>query len=160
MLLSRYYLTKAKRQLALANHLWSVTYPLTQEPKIFLAIIQRLKNACTAAIQAVVVHNKEKYKKEPKNKPTTKQIKQLFFKYQFSQCYLKQYTKLSTLLEQYRQSPVVFQRKGALIICKDHYKKLHLLSSESIKNYLVLIDQFIKAVERKCDVRRNTRKSA
>lgn len=156
MLPPSYYLFKAKRQLALANHLWRVTYHLTKEPKIFLAIIQRLKNAFTAAVQAVVVHNKGKYKK----KQTIKQIKQLFSRYQLSQRYLTQYQKLTRLLEEYQQSPVVFQRKEALIICKDHYKTLHKLSSESIKNNLILIDQFIKGIERKCNVRRNTRKSA
>lgn len=156
MLPPGYYLAKAKRQCAMARHQWEVTYTLAKEPKIFLGIILRLEKAFAAIIKAVETYHRLQSRKKQKSK----QLKAIFFQYSLSIRYLQAQKELNNIITAYKVSPIVFQRRGALIICQEHYRKMHKLSSESIKNYLVLIDKFIKAVERKCDVRRNPGKSA
>ena len=138
---------RAKKNIQIADHMLSVTYPLVKDTKLLLAIIENIFLAYTNAMSAVLYYNRllkliPPFKDNFESKFNI--FRQRFVdKYKIDRNYIIEMQNLRDIIIGHKKSPVEFVRKDRFVICSDNYK-LKTLNLEDIKRYLNKAKLFIE----------------
>lgn len=142
-------LETAKKNIKIADHMLSVTYPLVKDTKLLLAIIENIFLAYTNAVSSIL-YKDQILKLIPSFKPTFEGKLALFkerclSKYKIDKNYLIEMQTLKEVIIAHKKSPVEFVRKDRFVICSENYK-LRTINLEKIKEYLNKAKLFIEEV--------------
>ncbi|PIN73466.1 hypothetical protein COV20_04550 [Candidatus Woesearchaeota archaeon CG10_big_fil_rev_8_21_14_0_10_45_16] len=141
----------ARERYHAASHLLTVTYPLINDPKLLIGIINNITTALEAALDAILLHGRERQTIPLYN--TTLLGKVACFRenlmpwQEISSKYVNLLLDLKKVEELHQKSPVEFSRRGNFIICGKEYD-LTTISPKDIKEYLKLTGEFLQAMER------------
>lgn len=138
---------KAKRNIQIADHMLSVTYPLIKDTKLLLAIIENIFLAMTNAM-ASVLYFERMYKRIPPFQDTFESKLNIFreklvHRYNIDKGLVADIQEIKNIILEHKKSRVEFKRKDRFVICSDNYK-LRTLGIKDIKNYLAKAKLFIE----------------
>lgn len=141
---------KAKRNLHIADHMLTQTYPLVQDPKLLLAVLENVFLAMTNAMGSVLYYERL-FKRVPPFHETFESKFNLFkmksaVKYSIDPSYLILMQEVKDIILEHRRSPVEFSRKDKFIICSPNYS-LKAVSINNIKEYIDKTKSFIKITD-------------
>ncbi len=141
---------KAKRNIKIADHMLSVTYPLIKDPKLLLAIIENIFLSYTNSVAAILYYERY-FKRIPPFHETFESKLNMFrercvLKYNIDKSYLTEIQDIKDIIIEHRKSPVEFKRKDQFVICSDNYR-LKTLSINDIRKYLDKAKVFIEAID-------------
>ncbi len=148
---------RALKNIKLAEHMLSVTYPFVKDPKMLLTIIENIFLAMTSAMGSLLYLDRL-YKQIP---PFHKNFESKI--YLFENVYLKKLSlnsdhllamkDLKEIILLHRQSKVEFSKGGEFIICSDQYDNLRKINQKTVSDYLekakIFIEQITNIVEEK-----------
>ena len=142
---------KSKLQYDTAFHLLNVTYPLINDPKLLLGIVNNIFLSVEAAIEVILKYERElllvpPYTEQFQNKFNifcSKSAK----RHQIKQNDIKKIEEIHAILSLQKKSPVEFRRKDRFIICNKDYKMFEITTKE-IKNYLETNKNILEAMNK------------
>ena len=140
---------RAKRNIHIADHMLSVTYPLVKDTKLLLAIVENIFLAYTNAMSSLLYY-KRALKLIPPFQDNFDSKFNIFRqrcvdKYKIDRNYIVEIQNLKDIIMGHKKSPVEFVRKDRFVICSDNYK-LKTINLEEIKRYLNKAKLFIEEV--------------
>jgi len=141
---------KAKKNIQIADHMLSVTYPLIKDTKLLLAIIENIFLAMTNAMTSVLYHERM-YKRIPPFQNSFESKFNIFkerlvHKYEIDKSLVADIREIKNIILEHKKSPIEFKRKDRFVICSSTYK-LRTLGIADIKNYLARAKIFIQAMD-------------
>ena len=137
---------RALRSISVADHMLTMTYPLLQDPKLLLAVMQNIFLGLTKSIGALLYFERM-YKRVPPFHDNFESKFNLFKmkcinRYNIPREYLKVIMDIKEVVYENKESPITFSRKDKFVICSDKYN-LKTLSLKEIKSYLEKAKLFI-----------------
>lgn len=142
---------KARKNVQVADHMLTMSYPMLKDSKILLSVATNLLQATENALTAVLEYERL-FKRIPPYHETLQGKIDVFRdkvmrNYGFDQKGLKLATDLKEILGAHKESPVEFSRKDKFVIANDNYE-MRTLSTNDLKKYIDETKQFIDQVYR------------
>lgn len=127
------------RNLKIADHLINVTYPLVNDPKLFIAVLDHLFLSLVNSISALLYYEL-KYRRIPVFKDNFQEKHDLFVRhcvkpYHISKDYIEFILNVKSLVLAHQKSSIEFIRKEKIVICNDKYS-YKTLDAETLKGYI------------------------
>ncbi|MEM4267817.1 MAG: hypothetical protein QXK37_03205 [Candidatus Woesearchaeota archaeon] len=143
-------LESAKRNIQAAEHMLNVTFKITAEPRVLIAVCTRVMESFKDTIAAVLLYEYSK-KRIPAFNEDFDSMFSIFRarqsrRYRMSQDYSSVISRIREIIIQHKKSPVEFSKDGRFVICSERYK-LKVISPEIIKGYVEKAKLFIEEVE-------------
>lgn len=137
----------AKKKISLADHMLTMTYPLVNDTKLLLVVLENVFLAMTNAMGSVLYYERL-FKRVP---PFTDNFENKFHlfkekcvnRYKISPDYITLLREIKEIIVQHRKSPVEFIRKDRFVICSENYK-IKTISVDQIKEYIAKAKSFIQ----------------
>lgn len=141
--------TEALRQIKIADHLMTMTYPIVQDPKLLKVILNNLYKALYNALESF--HNFEKLSYTNNNfEILVDKCKHNFKKYNISPSYEDFLLEIHNLITKRQRSDVEFIRKEKFVFSSKDYN-LHIVTKEEMKNYIVkgklFLNQLLRVIK-------------
>ena len=141
---------KAKKNIQIADHMLTVTYPLVKDTKLLLAIMENIFLSMANAMVSVLYFDRM-YKRIPSFSESFEGKFNAFkqhcvHRYGIDKSYVGDVQEIKNIIIEHKKSPVEFIRKDRFVICTDNYK-LRTLSIADIKSYLTKAKLFIEEME-------------
>lgn len=142
---------KALKNMWIADHMLTQTYPIVNDPKLLLVILENVFLACTNAVAALLYY--EYYNKRIPAFQDTFDAKLTMLrmhvapKYNIKGEQLTFLHELKSLLLAHKKSPVEFVRKDVFVICSDDYA-LQTITLNEMKQYVAKAKVFIQEITR------------
>jgi len=143
-------LETAKFKYDSAFHLLNVTYPMVEDPKLFLGVINNLRLSLEAGMDAILQYERQLHL-VPHYVETDFQSKFNLFRSKsvkrnnIPQKFVDLMMHLQQLEEQYKQSSVSFQRGNRYLIATKNYE-IQSLSLKELRNHLNATKEFLAFV--------------
>lgn len=140
---------EAERKLNNVDHLLSVTFPLVNDSKILAPIAETLGQSALKTMEALL-RNEYNYKRI-KALPNNLEIMHAIFKsvavrYKLNKNINNMLSDLKNLIENRKKSAAEFTKGDKYIICTNEYSTT-VITSEKLKNYMQITNQFITQVK-------------
>jgi len=141
----------SKKNLSIADHMLTMTYPLLKDSKLLPVVLDNIFLALTNSIGALLYYDRL-YKRVPpfQNNFTSKfnmfQAK-VVGRYKIPKEYVAFIQQVKDILLQHKKSPVEFARQGAFVICDSDYK-MKSLTVEQMREYLLKTKDFVIKMEK------------
>jgi hypothetical protein len=137
---------EAKKKLKVADHMLTMTYPLVQDNKLLLAVMQNIFLALTYAMGSIL-HYERTFKTIPPFQDNFSSKFNMFRakivdRYKIDKQYVDFIEEVKDVIVQHKESPVEFVRKDRFVICSDDYK-MKTISTETMKEYLYKTKSFL-----------------
>ena len=137
----------AIRNLTVADHILYVTYPVIQDPKLLVGVLNNLFLALMNAMTAVLWHDRL-FKLIPPFYDTFESRFNMFRVKSMPQHNIeKRYSDLIQEMKEmtflHKKSSVEFRRKDSFIICQDDYSTISISASQ-LKEYVKTTKEFVK----------------
>lgn len=149
-------LSKAENHLKIAEYIFTKTYPVIKEPKLFLSILHNIEEAVKQATNALIrkaVVDKKISKTEAETQKKAETLKKIGKEYKIQQELLLFAQTLQKLVQEQKNAPVEFKRQKRFIICSDDYK-IKSLDEKMIRDCLfkakIFIDKTKQVARREC----------
>ncbi len=136
-------LNNASRYFRSADHIAYVTYPLLQDNKLIVAVLENLNNTALCIMEAVLQHekiNQESFKVKYEI------FKERAHKYQIEESEIKIIQELKSLSDQRKKSDMEFVRKDKYILWDPYKGKLKELTMQSMKEYIIKIKSLLRKI--------------
>jgi hypothetical protein len=154
-------LADASRQVQIADHLLTVTYPMVKDPKLLMSIIEHLRRAVEDAADAVVEFHIHRGEYElPKHAVAGQQPGKHDVLVAFSDLVhvrnpnipgaleaVEACRELTATAQHFKEAPVSFPRDEKLVIA-DHDYALEEVTQVALKANLHTVKQFVHGVQR------------
>ena len=149
---------KAVRNIKIADHMLTVTYPLVNDPKLLVAVMENTFLSMTQAM-AALLHYERLYKRVPPFYNNFESKFNMFKercvkKHELDPGFLLMMQSLKEFLVEHRKSPVEFSRGGRFVVCSDSYKMKTISITEMKKNVeraKVFIAQVLSIIQKDKD---------
>jgi len=143
-------LLEAKKIISLADHMMSVTYKVVSDPKLLLAVMDRIRNALSSSMSSLLQYERM-YKRIPPYNETYESMYHVFKskivrRYHVNIEYLTLLQEVDSILKEHKKSPVEFRRKDKFVICSENYR-MKVVTVDNIKEYIQKAKQFIRETE-------------
>lgn len=130
---------KARQDLKVADHMLNVTYKFVGDPRMLVTIMQRLMNAVTNSMSAILYYERSK-KRIPAFGSNFENMLNTFKarcarRYRVSSEYIQMIEELKQIMDEHKRSPVEFSRKDKFVICSNEYH-MQVITAAKIKNYI------------------------
>ncbi|MFC1727870.1 hypothetical protein ACFLZ7_00190 [Nanoarchaeota archaeon] len=141
---------KAKKYLRTADHILTMTYPLVNDPKLLLAVMDNIFLALTNSLSAILYFERYQRLIPPfhdnfESKFNIFKLK-VADKYKLDREYLQCIQEVKEIIANHKKSPVEFSRKDVFVICSDKYQ-MQTVSINQVKSYISRTKNFIQEVE-------------
>ena len=138
---------RAKKSLKVADHMLTITYPLVQDPKLLLAVLENIFIALTNSMAAILYYERL-FKRIPPFHDTFESKFNVFSadvskKYKFDPSYIRLIMDVKNLILEHKKSPVEFSRDNKFVICSDKYD-IKTISEDQLKEYVKKTKLFIQ----------------
>jgi hypothetical protein len=138
----------ALRHMTLADHMFTMTYPLVQDPKLLKVVVKNLYTSMEQSLAALLNYERY-YKRVP---PFTENLgamldlaRPVFEKYKISHGYIGFINELKEVLDLQKDSDVEFVRKEKVVFASKDYD-LNSISVKEIKDYIAKAKLFMHEV--------------
>ncbi len=143
-------LTEGRRQLRVADHLVSITYPLVKDNKLLLTAAESLF-AAGKSLMASLLHYEEAFKRIPHFKDDYESMVYWFRSkcmpsYNLSRDYRVAIDSLKRLFDDHNSSVVEFSRRDSFVICSDSYN-VRKVTVTQLKEYVGILRRMLLDVE-------------
>ncbi|MFP4523805.1 MAG: hypothetical protein ACLFO2_00620 [Candidatus Woesearchaeota archaeon] len=133
------YKDKARRNIQLADHMLTMTYPLVKDPKILLGVLENLFMAVTNSM-ASVLHYERLHKRVPAFNETFDSKFSTFkskvvHQHGLDLKWVRFIAELREAVQEHQQSTTEFPRKGKYVMADKDYR-LKTLDEALLKDYL------------------------
>ena len=140
----------AKRKISIADHMLTQTYPLVQDPKLLLAVLENVFLAFTNAVGSTLYYERL-FKRIPPFQDNFESKFNMFQrrianKHEIGEKYIETIKEIKNLIIQHKKSPVEFARKDTFIICNENYK-MRTISIDDMKSYIKTAKEFINLTQ-------------
>ncbi len=140
---------KAKKNLKIADHMLTVTFPLVKDSKLLMAVIENIFLSYTNAIASILYYERL-FKRIPPFQDTFESKLRMFrekiaIKHKIDKEYLKEIQEIRDIILEHRKSPVEFRKKDRFVICSENYR-IKSVSADNIKKYLYKAKVFIQVM--------------
>ncbi|MFH1505941.1 MAG: hypothetical protein ABIE94_03035 [archaeon] len=140
----------AKKKIRIADHMLTITFPLVQDPKLLLAILENVFLAQTNAMSSVLEYERL-FKRVPPFHDTFDSKFNLFRskiapRFKIDPYYLKMMKDIKAVIVGHKQSPMEFVRKDKFVICSNDYQ-MKTLNTNDVKKYIASTKKFVKEME-------------
>lgn len=137
----------ALRAIKVADHMLTITYPLVQDTKLLLTVMENIFIGLSHSM-AAVLHWERKYKQVPHFRDNFDSKYNTFKlycmpRYNLSREYLPFLMEMKEIIAEHKASPVEFIRKNRFVIASEDYR-LKSLSIEDVKANLAKAKLFIQ----------------
>ncbi|MBI1969910.1 hypothetical protein HYS48_04410 [Candidatus Woesearchaeota archaeon] len=148
---------KALKNIRIADHMLTQTYPLVNDPKLLLSILENVFLSLTNAMAALLHHERMQKKIPPFQENFESKFHMLqsmvaskhrIRGYTISPEQLRFIQEIKDAVIAHRKSPMEFVRKDSFIICTDDNYGMKMLSVEAMKQYISKAKQFILEVNK------------
>jgi hypothetical protein len=134
-------LVSAKRRIQVADHFLTQTYPMVQDPKLLVNILDGVLRAVEEVVDAILQHEREKdripaYHEGNFAAKLSVLRGDVAKRYNFGHIDLAMISEMQELLHHHRQSAMEFPRNGKYVMANDELE-IQTLSVEKVKTYLV-----------------------
>ena len=141
---------KAKRHIKIADHMLTQTYPLVQDPKLLVAVMENLFSAMDSSMSAILYYERL-FKRIPPFHDSFDSKLNIFRarcirRYNFSTDYIILIQNIREILKEHKESPFEFSRKGRFVICSDNYR-MKTISVDKMKGYIRQAKDFVAEME-------------
>jgi len=136
-------LNDANRHFRSADHIAYVTYPLLQDNKLIVAVLENLNNTALRIMEAVLQQeetNQENFKGKYEI------FKERAKRYQIEEAEVKIIQELKSLSDQRKKSDMEFIRKDKYILWDPYKGKLKELTMQSMKDYIIKIKPLLRKI--------------
>jgi len=130
---------RAKKNIQIADHMITMSYPLFKDPKILVSAVNSLLKAMENAISSVLEYEKL-FKRIPIYHDSL-DVKANLFKekivprYKLNEKHIKLVKTLMDLSKAHKESSIEFPRKDKFVICSDTYE-LRTITENDLKNLI------------------------
>lgn len=143
--------SEAKRRLLAADHMATFTYPVINDSRMLMGIVENIFLSLTGSL-AALLYSERALKKIPPFYDTFDSKFYVFREEVGKRHNLAGYSKLlidvRDLLIAHRESPVEFSKEGAFIMCSENYASNKTVTIDKVNEYLVRAKQFFREVDR------------
>ena len=142
---------KAMRNIQIADHMLTQTYPLIQDPKLLLAVMENVFLALTNSMASVLYYERT-FKRIPPFLDNFESKFNMFkmksaIRYNVDKSYLALMQDVKDIILEHKRSPVEFSRKDRFIICSDTYN-MKTITISQIKDYIAKTKLFITEADK------------
>ena len=137
---------KAIKNIKIADHMLTQTYPLVKDPRLLLTVLENVFLSLTNAIGALLYFERL-YKRVPsfndtfESKYNTFKMK-LVGRYNIDKENVKFIADVKSIIVSHKKSPVEFSRKGVFVMCSEDYR-MRALTPEEMKKYVARAKAFV-----------------
>ncbi len=139
----------AKKKLQLADHILTMTYPLVNDAKLLLAVVENIFLALTNSMASVLYYERL-FKRVPPFHDNFSSKFSLFKEYaekkEINKEYLRLIQDMKNIILKHKKSPVEFVRKDQLIICNGDYR-INTVSVNELKECMTKARSFLQINE-------------
>ncbi|MCK5283168.1 MAG: hypothetical protein KAK00_07190 [Nanoarchaeota archaeon] len=140
----------AKKKIGIADHILTQTYPLVQDSKLLLAVIENVFLALTNSMGSILYYERL-FKRIPPFQDTFDSKFNMFQarivdRNKIDRKHIDMIREVKDIIIQHRKSPIEFRRKDKFIICNEDYK-MRTISFNDIKEYIKRTKEFINISE-------------
>lgn len=142
------YREKAMKHLQIADHMLTITYPLVNDPKLLMTVLDNVYKAMLFSMNSLLNYERMFKRINAFGDSTEEQIRifnHVSQKHRLDVKYLRTLTELKDIMREHKNSPMEFARKDKLIIYTAK-QDLKTINQTSIKKYIGLGKQFLAAV--------------
>lgn len=148
---------EAKKHLLVADHILTVTYPIVNDPKILLSVVENLDISFSKAISAVLSYEHSlgiipSYHDTPDGKLEAFKEK-IVKKHNITPEQIRMIEEIRSILQEHKESPVEFSKKDEFVICADEFKRIKTIDIKEMKeqasNAKIFIDCIANIVGKK-----------
>ena len=141
-------LTKARKELELADHIIYITYPIVKDKSLFLSAVTHLTNSAVSAIDLFL--NREKDFKKILMLPPSTKLRAKFFAENYNCVYNSStdfWRDLMDMIEFTESKPekVEFEKQERICVLNENYKILRF-DMEKIKKNIVSVKDLISKI--------------
>jgi len=123
-------LAEATREVQVAEHILTETFPMAKDPKLLLSVVIHIKRALEKTGYAI-----------DSGKPVVMTINESSASNSEEAADL--YTDLQKTMNRYRESPTVFSRHGKFIIASEGFSYLKELTEEELNRAMITLKTFV-----------------
>jgi len=137
---------KAIKNIKIADHMLTQTYPLVKDPRLLLTVLENVFLSLTNAIGALLYFERL-YKRIPsfndtfESKYNTFKMK-LVYRYNIDKENVKFIADVKSIIVSHKKSPVEFSRKGVFVMCSEDYR-MRALTPEEMRKYVARAKAFV-----------------
>jgi len=139
----------AKKKLQLADHILTMTYPIVNDGKLLLAVVENMFLALTNAMGSVLYYERL-FKRVPPFHDNFSSKFNLFRDYvekkNINEEYLRLIQNIKDIVIKHKKSPVEFTRKDQFVICNGSFRT-HTISANELKDYIAKAKSFLRYTE-------------
>lgn len=137
---------KAIKEMKIADHILTMTYPLVNDPKLLKLVMKKIYLSMNNTV-AMVLHYERFYKRIPPFNENfhfmLEKLHPVLQKHNISTNYIVFLNRLSEIMNKQIQSDIEFVRKDKFVFATRDYE-LSYISTKEIKDYLIKAKLFMK----------------
>ena len=142
---------RAERNLQIAEHMLTVTYPLLQDAKLLLGVTENIFLGITNSMSAVVFFERT-YKRIPPFHDNFESKFNTFTarivpRYGIDKKYITLLKTIKEIVLKHKKSPIEFARKGKFVICDDKYN-VRQITEQELRTHLNDAKEFHQIAKR------------
>ncbi|MFC1753999.1 hypothetical protein ACFL96_11515 [Thermoproteota archaeon] len=141
---------KAEKSIKIADHMLTQTYPLVNDPRLLLTVLENIFLALTNSMGSLLYFERL-YKKIPPFQENFESKFNMFKmriveKYNIDKGQITFVGDIKNMIVSHKKSPMEFSRKGIFVICSEDYK-MKTLTPDEIKNYVSRAKGFMSEID-------------
>lgn len=141
---------KAVQNLRIADHMLNVTYPLLQDPKLLLNVMDNIFLSLTHSMSSIL-HYDRFFKRIPPFHDNFESKFNLFtmksmLSYKIDKSIAQNMLQIKDIILQHRKSPVEFRKNDQYVICNPDYSII-TISISQIKEYIRQAKEFAAVMD-------------
>jgi hypothetical protein len=141
------FFEKASKSIHIADHMLTMTYPLVQDPKLLMIVMDNIYRGLLNSVTSLLYFERYHKRIPPFNDDDNSKLNMFKLKcadrLKISNEYLKIVSEIKEVIDENEESPMSVTRKDKFVICSEDYK-LKTLSVPQIKVYLEKAKLFIE----------------
>lgn len=139
----------SKKKIQIADHILTQTYPIVNDPKLLLTVLENVFLALTNSIGSLLYYERLFKKIPPFQNNFSSKFNMFKAKcaqnHNFSKEHIELIQEIKDIILHHKKSPVEFTRKDCFVICSDNYS-MKTISTDKIKDYLSKAKLFIHQI--------------
>ncbi|MBU1975568.1 MAG: hypothetical protein KKG59_04150 [Nanoarchaeota archaeon] len=141
---------KATRHLKIADHMLVITYPLVNDPKLLMTVLDNVLKGMLCSVDSLLYYERLFKRINMFGEGVEERLrifKHLAQKYQLDPGFIRTVVELKDIMREHRNSPMEFARKDKFIIYTAN-QNLKTINQASIKKYVSTAKKFLEAVNK------------
>ncbi|MBI2138919.1 hypothetical protein HYU13_04975 [Candidatus Woesearchaeota archaeon] len=142
---------ESAKRMNIADHMFSVTYPMVKDPKLLMTVLDNMFLAFTHAMQALLAYERTFKRVPPYQDTFVSQFNafkaKVMPRYALDAKIISSMQEVREILTQHKKSTVEFIKDDTLAICSENYRTQTTISSSKIRESLAGAKRFIGAID-------------